>query len=255
MRIVVVDRELQPIIATLGSVRGRPTSRARAPPPQAVRTGASPSQPPRAPPFLAPASSEFSLEHATPRARRLPTAASYARRQGSLSIEMPGGRPAGSGKAQRQQRTAAANAARKNKTTGADATSPTDATRGCSGPLDTPLHHADRSARMRLTDAEILAARRAGFPPVKKEDCAHPLDDWHAAQESWLERWRPAAVLPGPKEKRRRAWDDLVKMHARHCKVRTSSPPHAVQHRRYHTALAATRCHALQRARSAWLLP
>ena len=108
----------------------------------------------------------------------------------------------------------------------------------------------------RLTDAEIVAARRAGSPPVMKEDCAHPLDDWHAAQESWLERWRPAAVLPGPKDKKRRsAWHDWVKMHARHCKVRTSSPSHAAQHRRYHTALAATRSHALERARSAWLLP
>ena len=34
-------------------------------------------------------------------------------RQGLLTIEMPAGRPAGSGKAQRQQRTAAASAARK----------------------------------------------------------------------------------------------------------------------------------------------
>jgi len=59
------------------------------------------------------------------------TTSSFPRRQVSLSIEMP---PKGSGKAQRQQRTAAASAARqKNKTPGANATSLSDA------PLDAPL--------------------------------------------------------------------------------------------------------------------
>lgn len=99
----------------------------------------------------------------------------------------------------------------------------------------------------RLTDAEILAARRAGSPPVMKEDCAHPLDDWHAAQESWLERWRPAAVLSDKKgQKRSRAWEDLVKMHARHFKVRhllaaprSAAPP--LPHRSCRHTLPCTR--------------
>ena len=91
----------------------------------------------------------------------------------------------------------------------------------------------------RLTEAEARAARRAGTPPVKKEVCAHPLNDWHKMQESWLKQWRPAAVLPDKKDKeRRRAWQDLVKTHARHCKVRTSSPSHAAPP--LPTALVAT---------------
>ena len=80
----------------------------------------------------------------------------------------------------------------------------------------------------RLSPAELDAATGAGGPP-RSEDFEDDVE-WHAAQDAWLNNWKPDVKLPAPASKfRRTEWDKLTKQHARAMQAaeaqRSRSPP------------------------------
>ena len=67
----------------------------------------------------------------------------------------------------------------------------------------------------RLTAEQLAAALAAGAPPVS--DDYSDDDKWHAAQDSWLARWKPGLHLPATNDpKRRTDWNALSKKGLRH---------------------------------------
>ena len=76
----------------------------------------------------------------------------------------------------------------------------------------------------RVQPEECAAALAAGDPP-RSEDYPDDDDAWHDAQNDWFERWQPGNVLPPPGDKKRRtAWKDLTKKHARHVEAAEALP-------------------------------
>ena len=76
----------------------------------------------------------------------------------------------------------------------------------------------------RVQPEECVAALAAGDPPRSEH---YPDDDsaWHAAQNDWIERWKPGTLLPPPNDKKRRKdWKDLKNKHARHLEAAQALP-------------------------------
>lgn len=76
-----------------------------------------------------------------------------------------------------------------------------------------------------ISSAEKAAAIRVGTPP-SSDDYPDDADGWHAAQNDWLERWKPGTALPEPADRKRRTeWNKLTKQHERHLKAAEDEPP------------------------------